>query len=160
MGYEVKWTTELPELKSKTHLFDRLQIWTDEDVGSVTPTWESNYGDALMSYATEFDEDLGYWLMDDFNEVVDMDDAPTYSIFERALCTRSWSTSEWKGSVNTVDSPANFADFRKAKHFAFGRGGRVYLFKDELSLKAWLEDRVDTDGFVKWIAENKANVNG
>lgn len=161
MSYEVKFTHELQNLKSSTKIFDRMEIWVDEDIGSETPTWDSNYGDALVMYAAEFDEDLGYWVMEDFNDVVGWDDEPSYSIVEKALVMRQQRTCEWLGSVNTMNEPLSLNGFQKSKYFSFEpTTGAVVVLYDDLALKAWLEEHVDTDRFVKWLAENKANLKG
>ena len=161
MSYEVKFTHEITNLKSSTKIFDRMEIWTDEDIGSETPTWDANYGDALVMYAAEFDEDLGYWVMEDFNDVVGWDDEPAYCIVEKVLSMRHQRTVEWLGSVNTLNEPLSRDQFQKGKYFVFDPvSGHVVVLSDELSLKAWLEEHVDTDQFVKWLAENKASLKG
>lgn len=144
------------EVRSRTNIFSRLQIWSEGDLDSVTPTWEANYGDALIDMATQFDEELGFWLLDDFNDVVGWDDDPTNCIVEKALMMRQQRTSEWKGSVTTVNEPLTLRAFQNGEYFSYDSDGHVVVMPDSLSLKAFLEDRVDTLRFVEWIAEHAA----
>ena len=155
MKYRYKLTPETP-MKSDTDLFKRLEIWTGDDIGSETPTWDANYGDALMDCIVEYDPSCGYWLTEDFNDVVEWDDDPSYVIVERVLSMRSWRTSEYDGYLTTRIEQLTLRDFNEAKYFSYDEEGRIVCFPDELSLRSFLEGRVDREKFVRWIAENRA----